>query len=161
MKRNLLAVALSFVAGPAVALSCLPVSVADSYREAAAAEETYIVVHGRLEFDTSRLPKVDLDAQDQTPPQTDIPARLSGKFLSKDGFQGDFDRAITVRALCFGPWCGQPVSGADYMAFLEETPKGYVLSSSPCGGFDFAKPTPDMLRTVTQCMQGGVCQSER
>lgn len=158
MTRILFAIALSCAATPSLSLSCLPATVANSFKEAAASEQTYIVVHGTLSFDDSKLPKVDLERQDQTPPQTDIPGRLTGKSLSKSGFEATFDRPITVRAICLGPWCGKPVSGTEYLSFLEKTSDGYLLAISPCGGYDFANPTPEMLRTATQCMQGGDCQ---
>ena len=49
--------------GPALALSCLPPDVAETYRRAAEAEEAYIVVQGRLEFDPARLPSTDMIPQ--------------------------------------------------------------------------------------------------
>lgn len=159
MKRILAAVVLSLAAGPALSLSCLPVDVVTSFKDATTAEETYVVVHGTLEFDESDLPEVDLDRQDQTPPQTDIAARLTGKSLSKAGFKADFDQPITLRVECLGPWCGQAVPGTDYLSFLQVTDEGYLLAVNPCGGFDFAEPTPAMLNTVTQCFQGKSCQN--
>ena len=157
MKRFLLPVMLSFAAGPALSLSCLPPDVIRSYNEAAASEKSYVVVHGTLSFDEGQLPEVDLNRQDETPPETDIPGRLTGKSLSQAGFEAEFDRPVTVRAMCFGPWCGRPVSGTDYLSFLEKSGDSYVLAVTPCGGFEFAEPTKAMLKQVTQCMQGNSC----
>ncbi len=159
MKRILIPLILSLSAGPALSLSCLPVDVVTSFNDAAASEETYVVVHGTLEFDESKLPEVDMNRQDQTPPQTDIPARINGKSLSEAGFRADFDRPITLRAVCLGPWCGRAASGTDYLSFLQVTDDGYLLAVTPCGGFDFAEPTKAMLNTVTQCLKGETCQN--
>ncbi len=159
MKRYLLPALLSFAAGPALSLSCLPPDVVSSYNDAAASEKSYVVVHGTLTFDESKLPKSDLSQQEQTPPSTDIPARLTGKSLSKAGFKADFDRPITVRSVCFGPWCGQPASGTEYLSFLEKAGDTYVLAVTPCGGFDFAQPTQAMLNKVTKCFKGNSCSN--
>ncbi|WP_306114586.1 MULTISPECIES: hypothetical protein [unclassified Roseovarius] len=157
MRRLVLPLVLSFAAGPALSLSCLPMDVATSFNDAVAASERYIIVHGTLEFDEGKLPEVDMDRQDQTPPQTDIPARLRGKSLSKSGFKTDFDRPITLRAMCLGPWCGRAVSGTEYLSFLQITDDGYMLAVNPCGGFDFAEPTGAMLNTVKRCFKDGTC----
>lgn len=158
--RIVLAVLIAGIAAPASALSCLRPDLARTYRQAAEAEETFVVIHGRLDFDESRLPEVDMTRQNDTPPDTLIPARLSGKSLSRKGFERPFERRIMLNAQCFGPWCATPVPGTDYLAFLERTDRGYVLRLDPCGGMGFAEPTPDMLEKVTACFRGGACEPE-
>ena len=160
MKSILLPLALSAFASPALALSCLPPDVARSYNEAASAEQAYVVVHGTLTFDETRLPDIDMNHQDQTPPNVDIPARLTGKSLSRAGFKTDFDRPITLRAVCFGPWCGRAVSGTDHLAFVEMTDSGYALTVTPCGGYEFPDPTKAMLKKVVGCFSGKPCTPE-
>lgn len=157
MKRLFLPILLSLAAGPALSLSCLPPDVANSFNSAAKAEESYVVVHGTLTFDESKLPEVDMNHQDQIPPQTEIAARLTGKSLSKAGFRTDFDRPITLLAVCLGPWCGRAVSGTEHLSFLQATDEGYLLSVTPCGDFDFPEPTREMLNTVSQCFKNGSC----
>ena len=157
MKSVLLPLTFSVMAGPALALSCMPADVARSYNEAAASDKSYVVVHGTLEFDEAKLPEVDINHQDQAPPHVDIAARLRGKSLSRDGFETDFDRPITLRALCYGPWCGRAVTGIEYLSFVEKTEDGYVLSVTPCGGFEFAEPTKTMLDKAVQCFRGESC----
>ncbi|MEO3413463.1 hypothetical protein AAFO92_02275 [Roseovarius sp. CAU 1744] len=159
MKRILLSFALSVAAGPALSLSCMPVDVASSYQEADASGKSYVIVHGKLEFDEGKLPKVDIARQDQTPPETDIPARLSGKSLTKSGFSAAFDQPITLRVSCLGPWCGGAATDTDYLSFLERTETGFVLQVTPCGGFDFSEPTRAMVDTVTRCHQGKSCRN--
>tara|TARA_R100000935_G_scaffold24000_1_gene43397 strand:- start:33 stop:518 length:486 start_codon:yes stop_codon:yes gene_type:complete len=148
------------LAGPAVALSCFPQDVAETYRRAAEAAETYIVVHGRLSFDPARLPSTDMIPQ-QKPAHTLIPARLTGQALTKGGFDQAFDRAITLDVQCFGPWCASAVPGTQYLGFLERRDGGYVLAVDPCGGMGHAEPTPAMLDKALRCLQGGACTAER
>ncbi len=143
---------------PAQALSCLPHDVAQTYNQAAKSEETYIVVHGQLTFDDSRLPKTDWQHQEKTPPNSLIPARLVGKALSRTGFDTSFDRNITFNVQCLGPWCASAKSGTSYLAFLRKTNGGYQLDINACGGMGFPDPTQQALDVVVTCFQGGPCR---
>ena len=153
---------------PAQALSCLPHDVARTYEQAATSEETYIVVHGTLTFDESRLPETDWQHQQKTPPNTLIPARLEGKALTREGFNAPFDRSVTFNVQCLGPWCASAKTGTAYLAFLRKTDgppetggtsgPGYQLDINACGGMGFAAPTKQALETVVQCFQGGPCK---
>lgn len=156
--RFALTLVLSVLAAPALALSCLPPDVARTYKQAEEAEAAYVVVLGRLTFDESRLPEVDMARQQDTPPETLIPARIAGKSLSRAGFGTAFDREITLNARCFGPWCAGARSGTEYLAFLERTERGYVLSLDPCGGFGFAEPRAEMIERVIGCFRGETCE---
>lgn len=160
MIRALLVVLLTGLSGPALALSCLPHDVARTFQQAAKAEAAYIVVHGALQFDKTRLPKVDMANQHQTPPDTLIAARITGKALSHDGFEVPFDRKVTLNAQCFGPWCAGATSGADYLAFLEKRADGFTLRITPCGGFGFAAPSKVRLDTVKACFRGAACDPD-
>ena len=146
---------------PALALTCLPPDVVRAYRHAAEAEEAYVVVYGRLAFDEKRLPQVDWNKQHKTPPDTLIPARISGHALSLEGFKTRFSRRVTLNAQCFGPWCANVKSGADYLAFLEQTRNGYVLTLDPCGGMGFPEPSREDLEQVVRCLRGGACELGR
>lgn len=148
---------LAGLSGPTFALSCLPHDVARTFQQAAEAEQPYIVVHGVLQFDETRLPKVDMANQQKTPPTTLIPAQITGKALSHDGFTTAFDRKITLTAHCFGPWCAGAPSGTDYVAFLETRADGFTLGLTPCGGFGFAAPSKAMLATLKACLRGEQC----
>lgn len=158
MKPLILSMALAATALPAHALSCLPPDVARTFNRAAEAEDTYIVVHGTLTFDTSKLPQADWQNQQNKPPNTLIPARLTGQSMSKAGFKTPFDSAITLNAQCLGLWCAGAKSGTPYLAFLERGTQGYTLVLGPCGGLGFADPTPEMLRKALQCFRGSPCK---
>jgi len=158
VKNLALMLAVMLGAGPALALSCLPPDVARTYKQATEAQETYVVVLGRLSFDETKLPKADMERQQETPPETLIPARIEGTSLSQAGFETPFNTNITLNARCFGPWCAGASSGTRYLAFLERTPEGYVLSIDPCGGFGFAEPRADMIEKVIGCFRGEACK---
>ncbi|MDR9392737.1 MAG: hypothetical protein RI571_00280 [Roseovarius sp.] len=158
MRHLWFCIALIFMAGPAVALSCLRPDVARSFHRADAAPETYLVVHGKLGFDESLLPERNLRSWQGAPAETLVPAVLKGKSLSKAGFETDFDRQITLKVQCFGPWCGGAVSGIDYLAFVENDSGDFFLTLGPCGGFDFPRPDAEMLETVLRCFRGGRCE---
>ena len=159
---------------PAHALSCLPHDVARTYEQAAKSDKTYIVVHGTLTFDESRLPKTDWQNQQKTPPNTLIPAQLKGKALTRNGFVARFNRPITFNVQCLGPWCASAESGTAYLAFLRRTgtPSGsgetgqsasggsYQLDINACGGMGFAAPSGQALETVVECFRGGPCKPQ-
>lgn len=160
MIRALLFVIFAASCGPALALSCLPPDVVQSYIRAAGASEPYIVVHGQLRFDAARLPSTDMVTQ-RKPPHTLIPARLTGQALTHSGFDQPFDRNISLDVQCFGPWCAAAVPGIEYLGFLERRDEGYVLTVDPCGGMAHPEPTPAMLKKVLTCRQVGSCSLGR
>ena len=146
---------------PALALSCMPYGVTDAYRDAAAAEGDYVVVHGRLTFDESRLPQVDWANQAATPDHTRIPAQIDGASLTRAGFTATFRSPIEIDVQCFGPWCAGAESGIDYLAFLKRENGRYLLEITPCGGFSFGGPDPEQLDQVLACLQGKSCKPTR
>lgn len=144
---------------PALALSCIEPSVERSFQEYSDASETYVVVHGRLTFDSDKLPKSDFETQ-ITPRMTKIPSLLIGKSLNRQGFALPFDHRITLEVACFGPWCGTAQDGGDVLAFLRKEADGYALAITPCGGGAYRGPSGKMLRAVEQCFRGGECAPE-
>lgn len=144
---------------PALALSCLAPSVERSFQQFNDAAESYVVVHGRLTFDRTKLPKSDFDTQ--TPPKmTMIPAMLTGKSLNHMGFKVPFDQQITLEVACYGPWCGSAQDGGDVLGFLRRDAGGYALEINPCGGGAFWEPPGKMLRAVKRCFRGGNCTAD-
>ena len=158
MMRVIAGLMLALSGGPALALSCMPADVAREFRQAESDEDAWLIVLGRMTFDESRLPREDLSQQQ--PPQTDIPARISGRSLGPDGFAQPFERNITLRALCLGPWCAGAESGEDYLMFLEQEGEGYIALASPCPGFIYPRPTAEQIETVTSCFTGGRCEPQ-
>ncbi|WP_101067529.1 hypothetical protein [Roseovarius salinarum] len=144
--------------GPALALSCLPRDAPYLYQQADAAEAAYVVVHGRLTFDESRLPRAN--AEDQSDSETRLPARFTGKALSREGFVVPFDRPITLVVECFGVWCPSPESGTEHLAFLRRRDGGHDLVLDPCGGMALSAPSREQRDRIVQCFRGGPCVSE-
>lgn len=155
--RALIVIGFFLAAGPALALSCTPHRVDETYAEAEAAADAYRVVHGVLHFDERLLPRVDMASQDRVPPETRIPARITGQALGRGGFVTPFAAEITLEIQCFGPWCAGAGSDMPYLAFLRQTREGYALRITPCGGFAFAKPSQEALQLVISCQAGGPC----
>lgn len=144
---------------PALALSCLPYGPVEAYKDAEASEDAYIVVLGTLQFDESKLPKVDWEHQDQTPEYTFFTGHFTGHSLGGDGFVHPFDQQIEVNVQCFGPWCGGLTSGYEYLAYLRQTEGGFLLTTDPCGGMAFGHPDESVVRQVVRCGRGGRCVS--
>ncbi|MFX0542928.1 hypothetical protein ACEWPM_014500 [Roseovarius sp. S4756] len=149
------------LAGPAAALSCLPHDLATTFQRIDAAPETYFALHGTLEFDASLLPEVDMANQQATPPETRIPARISGEALGRVGFNRRFEGPVTLIAKCFGPWCAQPPADGDVLAFIRQDDESFTLTVDPCGGDAFFNPAPQMLDKAHRCFTGGDCEAEQ
>lgn len=143
----------------ALALSCLAPSVERSFLRYDAAEEIYVVVHGRLTLDESDLPEGM--TQDPPPPKrTLLAAHLRGSSLRATGFDLPFDQELMLEVTCLGPWCGGARNGESVLAFVRKDAEGYVLVASPCGGAIFERPRPAMLKAARQCLNGGACSAE-
>lgn len=151
----------ALVTGPALALSCMAPDAARSYQQLDEAEERYIVVHGELSFDDTKLPKTDLQDQTSTPESTPLPARLRGMSLSKEGFTTPFNKPVTLDVRCFGPWCADATSGTKVLGFVELRADGPVLTLDPCYSVTIPEPDKKMLNTVIGCMKGEACEPAR
>ncbi len=155
------ALASLILTGPAAALSCLRPDLATTFERINAAPETYFAIHGTLDFDETQLPKVDIDNQQATPPETQIPARLRGEALGRIGFTRPFDGPVTLNVQCFGPWCAQPPAGDAVLAFVRQDADGFSLTLDPCGGDAFFSPAPALLDTAHRCFTDGACAPDQ
>ena len=137
----------------ALALSCLPYGVTDAYHAADAAPEPYLIVLGALDFDEDRAPR---SHQSDTPPLTEIPARVRGHQMGANAQRVEFKAPVLLRVSCVGPWCARVEPGKALM-FLKRTDAGFELQASPCGAFLFRAPLPEDLTTVQSCLDGRAC----
>ena len=144
--------------GQALALSCVPPDVARSFVEAQKSDKAYVVVHGRLSYDTALLPSRNRADINDMPPRTTLSARLTGKALTRSGFTADFDVPVKLEIHCWGPWCSGTSPDIDQLLFVEKTEAGYVFAAEPCGQFEFAEPTQRQLGIVRNCMRGRSCE---
>ncbi|MCB1339707.1 MAG: hypothetical protein KDK24_01310 [Pseudooceanicola sp.] len=147
------ALALILLAGPAQALSCLPVGPREGYDLAAKSDKSYVVVAGVAAFDSGLLPRNRYPTTENPPAHNEIPARIKGRSLDTNGFLNPFDEAVTLDALCLGPWCGEMAGGGDYLMFLERRGSGYALVLSPCGDTHFRAPGAHDLEGIAACFQ--------
>ncbi|WP_226783148.1 hypothetical protein [Oceaniglobus trochenteri] len=151
MRRVFLAMALCAVGHQAAALSCQRIEPQDAFEKAAAAEESYIVVHGSFAFDAEALPKShEPGAGDVT-----IPATFTGLGLTGEGFSTPLEFRVALDARCLGPWCGTLQPDLLQLAFLERRTDGYHLEVSPCPGRAFSTPDEATLDQMTACLNGG------
>lgn len=143
---------------PALALSCLPYSHTQAFLDADASADNYLVVLGRLDFDSGNLPRTDgvTEARGAT-----FSAQATGNSLSYAGFITPFRQSITVHIDCAGVWCGGLEAGHRYLMFLRQTGGGYRLDQMLCETNAFYEPTPDMEADIVTCMQGGPCAPAR
>lgn len=158
MRLRALVLALLLPPVQAAALSCLPWHVENAFQEAADSASTYRVVQGRLEFDTEDLPQVDWSRQEDVPPETRLPARLSGTALGRRGETAPFDEQVTLIVECAGPWCPQLRAGADYLAFVKLDEAGDEIRIGACGGMAFQDPGADMVDRIRGCLDGADCE---
>ncbi|MCZ4352493.1 hypothetical protein O4H61_08190 [Roseovarius aestuarii] len=148
-----------FSAGAASALSCVPVDPPLLFKRVHLAAESYVAVYGTLTFDPALLPKTDWEAQHSTPQDTRIPAVMSGHSLDQNGFKTPFEAPVTLRVLCFGPWCAQPPANQPVMGFVQQNEGSFTLTTDPCGGDAFFQPSSEMLQQIHTCFIGGDCES--
>lgn len=153
-------IAAMMIAGQAAALSCIPPDIARTFQQLDAADERYAVVKGRLTFDERLVPKVDWNKQDQTPPLTQIPARLEGMSLSKTGFKTSFRQRVMINGRCFGPWCFGASSGMEQVFFVNLDGEPATIELDPCGGHAFA-PDRATQKRVLSCLKGTACEIEK
>ena len=156
--KSLLSLALILGLGtPADALSCQRWNAADAYMYAADSDKRYAVVSGVLNFGPGPLPKPDLAQQSDSPPVTEVPARMSGLALDRKGFNQSYTASVTLKVLCIGPWCGGVSPGQKVIAFVEQTDAGGQIEISPCPRFVFTNPKPGHFDQILNCHRGSKC----
>lgn len=153
--KHLLTVALVVFAGQAQALSCLRPDVARTFEWAAEAEESYVVLLGRFDFETPDL----RSDRNLNPQEVRSAARFSGQSLSVEGFQDNVPLDVTIVFSCLASWCGSmDQNNSDVLAFVERTPEGYVLSVGPCFDTVFDRVDATQIARVEACMRGEACE---
>ncbi len=144
--RILLALLLTILASPAVALSCLPYNAVQAFLDAKNSPDPYLVVLGTLSFDEEHLPKVDWNKQENVKPDNVFPAYLAGHSLARRGFVLPFREDIMVNVQCAGPWCASLTAGEVYLAFLKQTTDGFELATN------LAVVLPLVTRMLISCL---------
>ncbi|MFT4619935.1 MAG: hypothetical protein ACI9KS_001482 [Sulfitobacter sp.] len=155
-----LSLLLTMIGQPALALSCLPYGVQDSWVDASAAAERYVVVSGEFSLTSTTPPRPAPEVREPSivVPQTQT---YHARFEGKAWANGSFSRAITGQANitvnCIAQWCGNLPKGP-WVAFLREDDNGgYETETGPCGGRIYAD-TPNVRGAIRSCASGGACQ---
>ena len=151
-------VALSlFAATQAAALTCLPADPIRNFREAQAAPESYHILHGRLRFDRSLMPRGVSDDPGVAPNPVD--AQFEGFALGSEGFTTPVEAEVVLQSTCAGPYCGTFGPG-EALLFAEITEAGYLVRIGPCGGGAFDQVNQDTLDGLAACLRGEGCGPE-
>lgn len=158
IRRALFGLLGAWLAGPVAALSCLPPDVARTYKQVDADTAHWGAVVGRLDFDESRLPRPDPIMTNVSPPETDLTAQFIGHSLTRQGWTEPFQQNVTLRVLCFGPWCAAPASGQTVLAFVKNEDGRHVVIADPCGNTLFPVPSRADMRRVQDCFAGRSCK---
>lgn len=142
------------MASQAQALSCMRPDVARAFDWASQAEESYVVLLGRLDFEAPATRR----GRPNDPQDLHVAARFTGQSLGVSGFSATAPLDVSLAFTCAGPWCGSMTpSRGDVLAFVERSADGYVLNVGPCGGTTFERPTHAQIQQVESCMRGQAC----
>ena len=144
------------VVEPASALSCLRIEPLEAYKSAARSDDSFVVVHGRLDFDRSKMPGAEqTDSMVPRPETTRLTAQVEGLFLDESGFRSRFGRLIDLKVQCVGPWCGLVGNGKRHLMFLRQVGPKYELLVNACPAWLFADPDRRVLNRIETCHAAG------
>ena len=147
-----------WVGTQATALSCIQPDVTNDYGRAAASEDEHIVVLGDLMFAEQHFPEPE-DINEPTQNGAEIIGWFNGHSLSPGGFDRRFERDVTLRFSCAGPWCGGTAPGT-HMAFLKREGSSYIMTLGPCGGMVYRDPTEVQKSQAISCMRNKDCRAD-
>ncbi|MFQ6546430.1 hypothetical protein AADZ90_000625 [Aestuariibius sp. 2305UL40-4] len=158
LRTSVAALMLAAFATQAAALSCMRPDIARTYQYAAESEDLYSVVMGEFVFDESAMPDAVLSsARGFDKDVTEIPARFTGRQLSRNGFATDYDVEVVLEVQCLGQWCGGMAEGETVIAFLRHGGETPVLDVTPCGETVFTDPDQAQISMAISCINGGTC----
>lgn len=147
-------------ASQAAALTCLPSDPLRSFREAHAAPDSYVVLHGRLIFDAARMP----GPGDMPPPGAaetrldPVEARFEGQALGLSGFDRPVRATVLLEPSCLGQFCASIGPGEDWLLFARPSGTGaYQVAIDPCASWAFDGVSDTTLAKLVTCFQGGAC----
>jgi hypothetical protein len=156
MKRVMsVSVAAILCASQVSALSCVRPDAAREFQWASEAEENYVVLLGAFSFDA---PQQDPKADPNNRQSISVPAQFDGSYLGANGFVDSPALDVTLNFDCLASWCGSLPPEEEFLAFVQETPDGYVLGIGPCFSNVFGDPRNGPMQQVESCMRGEGCE---
>ena len=132
-------------AAQALSLSCAYPNMAETFNRVAAADEVYLLVHGRL-IPPARLPR-EIAGQPMTAVYTFDGVQIGA---TRDA---SLRRPVQVETTCLSVWCGAlPGKPVTILGFLERRGAALSLTLGPCPGEYLETPRPDDIDTLRACL---------
>jgi hypothetical protein len=152
LKTGLLAAAFASISQTALALSCAPPDLRETFNRWADSPDIYYIGVGTL-TPTAPLPKVKHYNNSAQP--TAAPYRFVGEALWIDR-TFPLDRPVTVTARCVGPWCsGFPTAEQPKLMALKVAEDGSLsIDVGPCDAPFFEASKAEMIQG---CLKDGRC----
>lgn len=148
---KLVSAAMILCASQASALSCMAPDPIDSFAQASASTESYILVLGEIAYDTADWPENS---------DTMVSGRLVGKALTAGGFDDPYNGPISLNVTCAGPFCGTVQPDVPALVFAQIGSDSLLADVPPCGGWVFENPTSETLRDMGNCLRNGGCSAQ-
>ena len=163
--RNLVlsAVAVSMMATPALALSCMPPNIAVGFNWAQDSQDTFVIAIGSLSLTEVLIEPSEMGKDGQRfPTPGTYRADMTAKFLGRTGLGDEHVVPIIVQEECVAHWCGVfPEQGMEMVMILRKDGENYVLDSSPCQGSYQRNPSLQTIRVLKSCMKKGHCSDKQ
>jgi len=151
-------------AAPLFALSCMPLDVASNYRFADRADDSYVIVRGRVTVEEQPWELGQEGSGDYPFQYKSYVAQFEGQAAGRRGFHAPFQQEIEFRQAC-RLWPDINVcedigiqearqDDEDMIYFLRKTDDGYDFTTSDCPWGMFPA-TRSNVRQVQACMSGG------
>lgn len=145
----------SFVAEPALALTCPPRTTEDLFTAHQEQSENYVMAYGAI-TPVGKRPQLNPDTLEHEPAGP-YSAVFSGLLARPSGFDLPARFAITVEERCLGPWCGVlPINGPTVI-FLRKVNNGYRLETDACNHTVLTGPIDRELEVLIGCLRKGTC----
>lgn len=149
-----LALALSMMASPALALSCKAPNFGEAFNRIAEVEEVYNLAYGQLR-DAGPIPEY-VEGQ----PREAVVAFV-GKMLGQNGFGETQSLPVTVKTECAASWCGPfPAFGEQMLVFLEQGDGELILTSYACPSDYLVNPSLGQVSAIRSCMSALNCGAD-
>jgi hypothetical protein len=149
----------AMLASQATALSCMQPDPAQTYKEADASADRYMVLEGTFTYDASQAPgPLDLQNQ-QIDRSTSATAQFEGNSLGRNGFTNPFSGRVKLDFNCGGPWCGGLQSGESYIAFALIEDNKVSVSVGPCPHHVSSSEFTPVRETLLSCAAGRRCET--
>ncbi len=143
-------IAVVMLPGAAMALSCLPPDIRDSFHSADASEKSYIVVEGEFTLEDPEFAaepgKLKLTS-----------GSFKGRWLGSRSKSSQFEHPVTFEVGCVEDICEKILPGENLITFLRKEKGEYFVEVRPCGGSLFYGPRKSDKEAVQQCLNGGDC----